>query len=66
MKNLLKSFLFFCKLFFTALFISFTIASFITYYITSVKFAWFLACCGVVPTSFILLYYYDSWSKDLL
>ena len=66
MKNLLHSFLFILKLFFTALTIAFTIASFIVYFVTSVKFAWFLACCGVVPTCFILLYFYDSWIKDSL
>ena len=66
MTNLLKSFLFILKLFFTALIIAFTIASIITYYITSVKFALFLSVCGVVPTSFILLYFYDLWNKDLL
>jgi hypothetical protein len=66
MKNLLKSFLFIVKLFFTALIIAFSIASIITYYITAVKFALFLSVCGVVPTCFILLYYYDRWSKDLL
>jgi len=66
MKNLFNSFLFIVKLFFTALFIAFTIASFITYYITAVKFALFLSVCGVVPTCFILLYFYDLWNKDLL
>jgi len=66
MKNLFNSFLFIVKLFFTALTIAFTIASIITYFITSIKFALFLACCGVVPTCFILLYFYDSWQNDLL
>jgi len=66
MKKLFNSFLFIAKLFFTALIIAFTIAAIITYYITSVKFALFLSVCGVVPTSFILLYFYDLWSKDIL
>jgi len=66
MKKLFNSFLFIAKLFFTALIIAFTIASIVTYFITSVKFALFLSVCGVVPTSFILLYYYDRWQNDLL
>jgi len=66
MKNLLNSFLFIAKLFFTALIIAFSIASIITYFITSVKFALFLSVCGVVPTCFILLYYFDKWQNDLL
>jgi hypothetical protein len=66
MKNLLKSFLFILKLFFTSLIISFTIASVITYYITSVKFAFFLAVVGCIPSALMLTYFSYKWQNDLL
>ena len=66
MKKLFNSFLFIVKLFFTALVIAFTIASFITYYITSVKFAFFLAVIGCIPSALMLTYYSYKWQNDLL
>jgi hypothetical protein len=66
MKNLLHSFLFILKLFFTALIIAFTIASIITYFITSIKLAFFLAVVGCIPSALMLTYFSYKWQNDLL
>jgi len=66
MKSLINSFVFVLRLFVSTLVIAFAIASTIVYFVTSVKFALFLAVCGIIPTCFILLYFYDSWQNDLL
>jgi len=66
MKNAINSVIFVLRLFVATLILSFTIASFIVYFVTSVKFAWFLACCGVVPTVLFISYYYESWKADAL
>jgi len=66
MKKLFNSFLFIVKLFFTALAIAFTIAAIITYYITSIKFAFFLAVIGSIPSALMLTYFSYKWQNDLL
>jgi len=66
MKNLFKSFLFIVKLFFTALIIAFSIASIITYFVTSIKLALVLAVIGCIPSALMLTYFSYSWQNDLL
>jgi len=66
MTNLFRSFLFIVKLFFTALAIAFTIASIITYFVTSIKLAFFLAVIGCIPSALMLTYYSYKWQNDLL
>jgi len=66
MKNAINSVIFVIRIFLATLIMAFTISSFIVYFVTSVKFAWFLACCGVVPTCIVVLYYYYQWENELL
>jgi len=66
MKNAINSVIFVIRLFVSTLVIAFAIASTIVYFVTSIKFALFLAVCGIVPTCFIVLYYAYQWENELL
>lgn len=66
MKNVINSIITLTKLFFSALFLAFFVASAITYFITSIKFALFLASCCIFPVGIILLYWFDKWNREAI
>lgn len=51
-------------LFVVGFLLSFMFAHIILYFINDSKFAFFLASCCIVPTTFILIYFYERWKND--
>ena len=66
MKNVINSTLVIIRLFVATLVLAFFIASAITYFVTSVKFALFLASASLVPASLFIAFYYDKYLADEL
>lgn len=66
MKNVLTSALVIVRLFVATFILAFFIASTITYFVTSVKFALFLASASIVPTTLFIAFYYDKYLADEL
>jgi len=66
MKNVINSTLVIIRLFVATFILAFFIASTIVYFITSVKFALFLASASVVPTALFIAFYYDKYLADEL
>lgn len=64
MKNVLTSALVIIRLFFATLIMAFCIASIIVYFVTSVKFALFLASVSLVPSALFIGFYYDKYLAD--
>jgi hypothetical protein len=66
MKNVLTSTLVIVRLFVATFIVAFCIAATITYFVTSVKFALFLASASLVPASLFIAFYYDKYLADEL
>jgi len=64
MKNVLTSTLVIIRLFVATFIIAFFIAAAITYFVTSIKFALFLASASLVPTALFIGFYYDKYLAD--
>jgi hypothetical protein len=66
MKNVINSTLVIIRLFVATFILAFFIASTIVYFITSVKFALFLASASIVPATLFIAFYYDKYLADEL